>query len=382
LRGATISDLKSYNAGDGKVVISYPASAGTSGPAVGASEIDPKTNGSDCPELLAGFSIVESDGTTTVDESGSQDTFTVILNTQPTSNVVIDLSSSDTTEMTISPASLTFTTSDWNIPQTVTVTGVFDIYLENYVPQTSLATLSINTGSTLDSNYSTLSSQAVTVTTSEDPTLVLYLKLDNDALDYSGNGNHATAVNTSSAQDRWGNSGKAFAFDGTSYLFIANDDALSFWPNDNFTVNFWVKTVSCNNGGAESVLVAKFDDSGPGPVNAPFAIVCDTGGEVRAGHYAVGYEDLQINSGTKIEGTTFHSITYSKNNGLLELFVDGVSTGQATATMTPDIQNNSPIYIGALNSSALPLVGVMDGVRIYRRALTTAEIITLANDKP
>ena len=67
------------------------------------------------------------------------------------------------------------------------------------------------------------------------------------------------------------------------------------------------KTSSCNNGGAESVLLAKFDDSGPGPDNAPFAIVCDTGGEVRAGHYAVGYEDLQINSGTKIEGTTFQS---------------------------------------------------------------------------
>ncbi len=161
---------------------------------------------------------------------------------------------------------------------------------------------------------------------------------------------------------------------------MANDETLNFWPNDDFTVHFWVQTGSCNNGGAESVLLAKLDDSGLGPLNAPFAIVCDTGGEVRAGHYAVGYEDLQINSGTKIEGTTFHSIAFSKNNGLLELFIDGVSTGQTTATMTPNIQNHSPLYIGAQNSNVLPLIGVIDDVRIYRRALTTSEIGILASD--
>ncbi len=378
LRGATISDLKSYNAGDGKVVISYPASAGTSGPAVGASEIDPKTNGSDCPELLAGFSIVESDGTTTVNESGSQDTFTVVLNTQPTGNVVIDLDSPDTTEMTISPASMTFTVSDWNIPQTVTVTGVLDVELDDNVD--AFATLNINTGSTLDANYLILPSQAVTVTTSEDPTLVLFLSFSSDTFDSSGSGNHGTAVNTSFTTDRFTAPNSAMSFNGSAYVSVANDDSLNFWPNDDFTVHFWVQTGSCNNGGAESVLLAKFDDSGPGPDNAPFAIVCDTGGEVRAGHYAVGYEDLQINSGTKIEGTTFHSIAFSKNNGILELFIDGVSTGQTTATMTPNIQNNSPLFIGGLNSTALPLTGVIDDVRIYRRALTTSEITILAND--
>jgi len=48
--------------------------------------------------------------------------------------------------------------------------------------------------------------------------------------------------------------------------------------------------------------------------------------------------------------------------------------------MTPNIQNNSPLFIGGLNSTALPLTGVIDDVRIYRRALTTSEITILAND--
>jgi hypothetical protein len=41
--------------------------------------------------------------------------------------VTIGLSSSDTTEGTVSPSSLTFTPANWNTPRTVTVTGVNDV---------------------------------------------------------------------------------------------------------------------------------------------------------------------------------------------------------------------------------------------------------------
>ena len=40
--------------------------------------------------------------------------------------MTIDLTSSDTTEGTVLPASLTFTAANWNVAQTVTVTGVDD----------------------------------------------------------------------------------------------------------------------------------------------------------------------------------------------------------------------------------------------------------------
>jgi hypothetical protein len=59
-------------------------------------------------------------------EAGGTATFTVRLATQPTANVTIGLSSSDTSEGTVSPTSLTFTSADWNTPQVVTVTGVDD----------------------------------------------------------------------------------------------------------------------------------------------------------------------------------------------------------------------------------------------------------------
>ena len=59
-------------------------------------------------------------------ESGAQATFGVTLALQPTDSVTIALSSSDPTEGTVSPASFTFTPTNWNIPQTATITGVDD----------------------------------------------------------------------------------------------------------------------------------------------------------------------------------------------------------------------------------------------------------------
>ena len=50
----------------------------------------------------------------------------MVLNAPPTDDVTIALSSSDPTEGTVAPASLTFTSGNWNVAQTATVTGVDD----------------------------------------------------------------------------------------------------------------------------------------------------------------------------------------------------------------------------------------------------------------
>jgi len=59
-------------------------------------------------------------------EDGGTATFTVVLGTQPSQTVTIGLSSSNAAEGTVLPASVAFTTANYNVPQTVTVTGVND----------------------------------------------------------------------------------------------------------------------------------------------------------------------------------------------------------------------------------------------------------------
>ena len=69
----------------------------------------------------------------------------MVLTTQPTADVTIGLSSSDTTEGTVAPASLTFTTANWNVAQTVTVTGVDDALDDGAVAYTIVTAAAVST---------------------------------------------------------------------------------------------------------------------------------------------------------------------------------------------------------------------------------------------
>ena len=57
---------------------------------------------------------------------GARDSYSVALNAEPLGPVRIELSSNDTDVATVAPTELVFTTSNWKMPQTVTVTGVDD----------------------------------------------------------------------------------------------------------------------------------------------------------------------------------------------------------------------------------------------------------------
>ena len=96
----------------------------------------------------AGFTLNKT--TVSVSEGATTETFTVVLDVEPVGNVVFDITSADTGEATVSPATLTFTTGNWNNPQTVTVTGVDDFIIDGN--QTTTVTVSVDSAST-DDNY-------------------------------------------------------------------------------------------------------------------------------------------------------------------------------------------------------------------------------------
>ena len=77
------------------------------------------------PGSTPGFVVTPSNNLFT-SEAATTATFTVALETKPTADVTIAVSSSNTAEGTVDISSLTFTTENWNIPQTVTITGVDD----------------------------------------------------------------------------------------------------------------------------------------------------------------------------------------------------------------------------------------------------------------
>ena len=98
-------------------------------------------------------------------ETGTTDTFTVVLNIQPASDVVISVTSGDTGEATVSASTLTFTTGNWNSAQTITVTGVDDDTVDG--SQDTTITLAVVDASS-DNNFDSLSDQTITATRSEE----------------------------------------------------------------------------------------------------------------------------------------------------------------------------------------------------------------------
>lgn len=107
--------------------------------------------------------------TLTTSESGTTASFNLVLNSAPTSNVTIQLTVGDLTEGRISKSIVSFTSQNWNIPQTVTVTGVNDSLADG--DQTYLVTTS-NVFST-DSNYNGLVVDDITITNLDDETTSL-----------------------------------------------------------------------------------------------------------------------------------------------------------------------------------------------------------------
>ncbi|MDD5731606.1 MAG: SBBP repeat-containing protein [Patescibacteria group bacterium] len=77
---------------------------------------------------VAGITLFESGGITNVSESGTTDSYTLVLDTQPSANVVI--TETPDAEITVNPTVLTFTSANWNTPQTVTVTAVDDAIVQ------------------------------------------------------------------------------------------------------------------------------------------------------------------------------------------------------------------------------------------------------------
>ena len=107
---------------------------------------------------VAGVVVTPTSGLVTTESTGT-DTFDVVLNSQPTDNVSIDLESSDLGEGTISTSTLLFTPANWNVAQTVTVTGVNDAIVDGDVGYTIITQAAVSD----DPNYSGLNGDDVSV---------------------------------------------------------------------------------------------------------------------------------------------------------------------------------------------------------------------------
>ncbi|MEG4092051.1 FG-GAP-like repeat-containing protein, partial [Microcoleus sp. Pol12B4] len=142
------------------VTLSSPTSPGVTPTITTATATTTITN-----DDKAGFTINPT-ALTTSEVVGGTATFTVKLNSQPTADVAIDLSSSNVAEGTVSPASITFTPATYDQLQIITVSGVDDAVADGPQPY-KIVTKAVSSN---DPNYNNLDPEDVTVTNSDNET--------------------------------------------------------------------------------------------------------------------------------------------------------------------------------------------------------------------
>lgn len=159
---ASLDDARAEGDETFTLVLSNPINASIAdGEALGTIEDDD----------VAGI-LVHSAADLVTSEAGGAATFTVALASEPAADVRIDLSSSDLSEGIVFPLSITFTAADWNVPQTITVTGVDDLISDGDQPYRIVFQNAVSA----DAFYNRMSTAPLAVTNTNDETLrAIYL---------------------------------------------------------------------------------------------------------------------------------------------------------------------------------------------------------------
>jgi len=111
---------------DGDVAYAIVLSPATSTDADYGAADPPDVTLTNADDDTAGMAVSTPAPSNRTSESGGQVTFTVVLRSQPLANVTVPLASSKPAEGTADKAQLVFTAADWNVSQTVTMTGQLD----------------------------------------------------------------------------------------------------------------------------------------------------------------------------------------------------------------------------------------------------------------
>jgi hypothetical protein len=235
--------------------------------------------------------------------------------------------------------------------------------------------------------------------------LVGYWKADENTgttvADYSGNANTGTA----GGSPTWaaGKFGSAVSYSSNDYVTVADNATLNFGATDSFTIAAWIRRTGNTAFSNPQAIVDKMNSYSSG-----YSLLAD-GNAANQCNLAANTNDgsfcLVISDGTDVytmwtdntytaDSVWYHVVAVldrtSESNS--KIYVNGVSeplsrdgTFSAVGSLTGD---TNPTCIGSTSTVTCStgglsgFIGQIDETRIYRRALTSAEVTQLYNYAP
>lgn len=205
--------------------------------------------------------------------------------------------------------------------------------------------------------------------------LVANFPLAGNADDISPTNIDGTPINVSPATGYTGLAGTASFFDPaqTSYIEAgANNRAIT----NTVTLSAWIKTTLSSN----QMIVDKY--SFPG--DQGYYIAVTQGKAILAGRDGSGNFMSGMGTTTISDGQ-WHHIVGIINVNTWQLWVDcELESSITTSTVNPDLTSSNPLsigryYYGTSQNNPMYFSGSIDEVRLYNRALTTAELDSLCD---
>jgi hypothetical protein len=207
--------------------------------------------------------------------------------------------------------------------------------------------------------------------------LVAWYPFTGNAIDSSGNGNNGTVNGATLTTDRFGNTNKAYLFDGKSdKIQIADVNALDF--SNNYTLSAWYFTNSFSQ--SDQAILGKGGLTG----GTGYQLIVNT---TISKKLQFGFNNSSgINGGAVTPSTTsnltgWHLLTGTYDGISCKLYLDGALMN---ATSISYILPNSvqPLLFGnETNSLSRFFNGKLDDIGIWNRALSECEILALYNSQ-
>lgn len=209
--------------------------------------------------------------------------------------------------------------------------------------------------------------------------LLAHYPLDGNATDTSGNANHGTLYGTvTSTTDRFGNSNGAFYFNGTT-SYIQVPDSQTLRPSTSFSIACWEKNDATSFRYAR--IVTKEKNTGYSGAN--YQIITGVTGETPEASqqplltmYTTERYGLPSPGANMVSNGEWHHICGTWDGSTARLYYDGVLVGM-TAFGGAMVYDSRPLMIGHSIAYNTFFHGKIDDVRLYNRALSSAEVSQL-----
>jgi hypothetical protein len=206
--------------------------------------------------------------------------------------------------------------------------------------------------------------------------LVAYYPFNGNANDESGNGNHGTVNGARLTADRFGNTNKAYNFNGISDHIIANTNNFPA-GNSKRSVSAWFKVGKYPSPELTYVLF----NYGSAGSERSCGLAIDSIAALGSNIKFFNWNNGDVSNPNKFELNVWHNLIgiYDGTEG--RLYFNGILVSSKASSWNTVI---SSFMIGKNNqtngSPPYYLNGELDEVRIYNRVLTQSEISYIANN--